>query len=84
MQVLLGCLRQPVSTWSRKESFRSPRSHATPAVIAALGPLRNCGKNATVSSAKCVSPPLRAEGLKWVRGSNRIGSGLLLGATEEG
>lgn len=73
-----------VSMWPEEERLRSPRSHATPAVIAALGPQRNCEKNAPMSSAKCVSPPLRAEGLKWVRGSNRIGSGLLLGATEEG
>lgn len=84
MQVLPGCLWQLVSLWKEEESFRSPRSHAAPAVIAALGPPRNCEKNAPMSSTKCVSPPLGPEGLKWVRGSNRIGSGLLLGATEEG
>ena len=68
----------------RKRASDPPRSHTAPAVIAAHGPRRNCEKNAPMSSAKCVSPPLRAEGLKWVKGSNRIGSSLLLGATEEG
>ncbi len=50
-----------------QENFRSPRTHAVPAVIAVLGPWRNCEKKA----AKCVSSLLSEEVLKSGRGSKR-------------
>lgn len=53
-------------------SHRSLRSHASPAVIATLDP--------PLETTGCMSPPLRAEGQKWVRGSNKNRDGNLLEA----
>lgn len=81
MQVLfvVACLNM-----IQKRKLQIAKVTCRPCRIVALGNQRNCVKNAPVSSTRGVSTQLGAEGLKWVRGNNRIGGGLLLGATEEG